>query len=344
MGAWWIKLNKDVPGCEWNIFPNYRPHAGISAYRIIIMDILYSSDISLLPPCVATVGFFDGVHAGHRFLIRELKEIAQAGNLKSVVITFSEHPRKVLDTGFQPELLSTLPEKLALLESTGIDTCIVLDFTPEMARLSAFDFLKDILRDKYNVRSLLVGHDHRFGHNRQDGFPEYKQYGDALGMQVIQASRFSTSENQHISSSEIRLALHRGDIATANCILAGPYSFIGKVVGGFKIGRKIGFPTANLVADEQAKLIPSFGVYAVRVHWNNCVYKGMMNIGTRPTLDNGLHTSIEVHIINFDEDIYNQTVRVEFIQKIRDEQKFNGVDELTEQLRKDKEAVMALDY
>lgn len=304
------------------------------------MDIIYSSDTSSFAPCAATVGFFDGVHAGHRFLINEMKEIAKAENLKSVVVTFATHPRKVLQTDFQPEILSTLPEKLVQLESTGIDTCIVLDFSIEMASLSAFDFLKTILLEKYNVRSLLVGHDHRFGHNRLDGFPEYKRYGDTLGMKVIQATCFSTSEIQRISSSEIRLALHRGDINLANRILTYPYSFTGKVVNGFKIGRKIGFPTANLISEDKEKLIPPFGVYAVRVHWNNNAYKGMMNIGTRPTLDNGLHTSLEVHIINFDEDIYNQTINVEFIQKIRDEKKFNGVDELIEQLQKDKQFVI----
>ena len=306
------------------------------------MNIIYSSDTSSLPPCVATVGFFDGVHAGHRFLINELKEIAETENLKSTVVTFAIHPHKVLDPDFTPELLSTLSEKLVLLESTGIDNCIVLDFSLEMAKLSAFDFIKTVLLEKYNVQSLLVGHDHRFGHNRADGFPEYKQYGQSLGMKVIQATRFSTSDTPHISSSEIRMALHRGDITTANRILTYRYSFVGRVMNGFKIGRKIGFPTANLYCENQEKMIPPFGVYAVKVYWNENSYKGMMNIGTRPTLDNGYHTSLEVHIIDFDEDIYNQNIKVEFIQKIRDEKKFNGLDELIAQLQKDKQFVIEL--
>ena len=304
------------------------------------MNIIYSSDKISLPPCIATVGFFDGVHAGHRFLINELKERASAEKLKSVVITFATHPHKVLNDDFTPELLSTLSEKLLLLETTAIDYCIVLDFTKTMAALSAFDFLKLVLYGQYNVRSLLVGHDHRFGHNRLDGFPEYKKYGETLGMNVTQAKRFSTSDIQHISSSQIRLALHRGDIQTANDILTYNYSFTGKVTNGFKIGRKIGFPTANLVPENSEKLIPPFGVYAVLVHWQNQVYKGMMNIGTRPTLNNGYHTSLEVHIIDFDEDIYNQLIRIEFIQKIRDEKKFNGVDELIAQLQKDRQFVI----
>lgn len=304
------------------------------------MNIIYPSDTASLTSCAATVGFFDGVHAGHRFLIEELKEIAKKQNLKTVVFTFANHPRKILDANFKLELLTTLPEKLTQLESTGIDTCVVLDFCPEMAKLSAYDFLKSILQEKYQVKTLLVGHDHRFGHNRTDGFPEYKQYGNSLGMDVIQTTRFSISDIPQISSSEIRLALERGDIPTANRILTYRYSFVGKVMNGFKIGRKIGFPTANLYSEYLEKLIPPFGVYAVRVYWNNNVYKGMMNIGTRPTLDNGYHTSMEVHIINFDKDIYNENIKVEFIQKIRDEVKFNNLDELVEQLQKDKQIVI----
>jgi riboflavin kinase/FMN adenylyltransferase len=292
---------------------------------------------SELNSCVATVGFFDGVHAGHRFLIDELKAIAKAQNLKSIVFTFAIHPRKVLDPDFKPDLINTLAEKVALLESTGIDTCIVLDFTPEMAKLSAYEFIKTVLSEKYHVKTLLVGHDHRFGHNRTDGFAEYKKYGESLGMTVIEAKRYFTTEFSRISSSEVRLALERGEVERANKLLTYPYSLQGKVMNGFKVGRKIGFPTANLSPNDPAKIVPAHGVYAVRVHWNGNVYKGMMNIGTRPTLDNGYHTSLEVHILDFSQDIYNQTITVEFIQKIRDEQKFNGIEALIEQLKKDRQ-------
>jgi riboflavin kinase / FMN adenylyltransferase len=295
-----------------------------------------------LNSCVATVGFFDGVHAGHRFLIDELKAIAKAQNKKSVVITFATHPRKVLDTTFQPELLNTLSEKIALLESTGVDSCIVLEFTPEMAKLSANEFIKTVLWEKYHVSTLLVGHDHRFGHNRTAGFNEYKEYGESLGMAVIQEKQYFTAEFTNICSSEIRLALLRGEIETANKMLTYHYSLQGQVMNGFKIGRTIGFPTANLSPNDTDKIVPSHGVYAVLVHWNQQLYKGMMNIGTRPTLENGLHTSLEVHILDFDEDIYNQTIKIEFIQKIRDEQKFNGIDALIEQLKKDKQEVLTI--
>jgi riboflavin kinase/FMN adenylyltransferase len=306
------------------------------------MEIIYQSEIKNFPPCIATVGFFDGLHAGHRFLIEELKAIAKRKSLKSVVITFAIHPRKVLNSDFQPELLTTLPEKLVQLESMGIDMCVVLDFSLQMAELTASEFLETILKKQFNVQTLLVGHDHRFGHNRLDGFPEYKKYGEALGMEVIQASKYNTVTDQHISSSVIRNALKKGDIECANRLLTYEYSIQGKVVEGFKIGRTIGYPTANIVLSDPEKLIPANGVYAVRVMWNHQQFKGMMNIGHRPTLDNGQNISIEVHIIDFDEEIYNQTLEIAFICKIRDEQKFTGIEELKEQLRKDKIYVLGL--
>ena len=288
---------------------------------------------------VATVGFFDGVHAGHRFLIQKLKSLAKARNMQSVVITFTTHPRKVLNADYQPQLLNTFSEKLEKLESTGIDCCMVLDFTQELARLSAYDFLKTILKEQYKVKTLLVGHDHRFGHNRSDGFSEYKHYGEMLGIEVIQAERYKTQEDHYVSSSDIRLAIGQGNFAHANKLLTYPYSFHGKVIDGFRVGRKIGFPTANLQTIDADKLIPPFGVYAVRVYHNETVHKGMMNIGIRPTLSNSYHTSLEVHILNFNQDIYNQIIKVEFLAKIRDEQKFKSVDELIEQLKKDQKVI-----
>ena len=303
------------------------------------MQLIYQSEINKLPPCAATVGFFDGLHAGHRFLIEELKATAKIQNLKSVVITFAVHPLKVLNSGFKPEILTTLPEKLTQLSTTGIDTCIVLDFTTDMAKLSAYEFLETILKEKFNVHTLLVGHDHRFGHNRTDGFPEYKKYGEALGMNVISCLQYNTDVDKHISSSEIRNALKKGEIEFANRLLTYEYSINGKVIEGFKVGRTIGYPTANISISDPDKLIPTIGVYAVRVKWNNSAYKGMMNIGHRPTLENGSNISIEVHILDFKEDIYNQNLEIDFICKIRNEQKFKDIDELKEQLQKDKSAV-----
>jgi len=307
------------------------------------MQIIYQSEIKTLSPCVATVGFFDGLHAGHRYLIEELKGIAKEQHLQSVVVTFAVHPRKVLNSEFRPELLTTLSEKLIQLSTTGIDACIVLDFSLQMAELSAYDFLKTILKEKFNVQTLLVGHDHRFGHNRADGFPEYKKYGEELGMTVLKCTQFHTDTDKHISSSEIRNALKTGEIELANRLLTYNYSITGKVIEGFKNGRQIGFPTANIELFDHEKIIPAIGVYAVRVTWNGSQYKGMLNIGHRPTLDNGLTISIEVHILDFDTDIYNQTLEVGFIIKIRDEQKFNGIEALKEQLQKDKLYVLSLE-
>ncbi|MDD3078516.1 MAG: riboflavin biosynthesis protein RibF [Paludibacter sp.] len=289
---------------------------------------------------VATVGFFDGVHRGHRFLLDELKKVADSQRRKSLVFTFSQHPRKVLHDNFQPVLLNSLDEKLAQLATTGIDVCVVLNFTLELAALSAHDFLKQVLFDKYNVRTLIVGHDHRLGHNREEGFEDYFRYGEEMGMEVIKARRFVTDEYSHISSSEIRLALQKGEIAKANNLLTYPYTLTGKVINGFQVGRKIGFPTANLKPDNSEKLVPSPGVYAVQIVWNGRSYNGMMNIGFRPTLNNGGGLSFEVHIFDFEENIYNQTIAIKFIRKIREEQKFKNVDALIEQLIYDKQIVL----
>ena len=297
-----------------------------------------------LPACVATVRFFDGVHAGHRFLLEELKSLAHERDLKSLIVTFSVHPRKTLNSDFQPELLTTLTEKLTQIETVGIDRCVVLDFTIEMAQLSAFEFLKTILKEQFNVKTLLVGHDHRFGRNRSDGFPEYKKYGEALGIEVLQARQYITDEDQQISSSVISHALLNGDVDGANRLLTYRYCITGEVVEGVKVGREIGFPTANLKLIDSDKLIPSRGVYAVIVYLDGTKYPAMMNIGIRPTLNNGSNTSLEVHILDFDKNIYNQEITVEFVRKIRDEKKFNGLNELIEQLTKDKIIVSEMNF
>lgn len=292
--------------------------------------------------CVATVGFFDGVHGGHRFLLNEVIEEARRQQSISVVVTFNEHPRKILKSDYQPRLLTTLEEKLELLDSTGIDACVVLDFSKEMSLFSAKEFIRNILSEKLKVSTLFVGHDHRFGHNREDGFEEYKLYGAELYMDVIQAERFVLDGDEHFSSSQIRKALTTGDIVLANTLLTYPYTFVGKVIGGYKNGRKIGFPTANMWFENKEKIIPAVGVYAVQVYVKGHSYKGMMNIGYRPTFSADDQLSMEVHIIDFEADIYDQTIKIECIYRIRNEKKFNGVAELIEQLQKDKETVQQL--
>ena len=302
------------------------------------MQIIKNSKINY----TATIGFFDGVHLGHRFVIERLKNIAEENNSSSLIITFDRHPRQVLQADFQPKLLTTLSEKLELLAESGVDACAMLDFTPKMAKLSAYDFMRQILKEQYNVNRLLIGYDHRFGNNRQETFADYIKHGEMLGIEIVLLDCFSTEKAKNISSSEIRKALQNGEIERANNLLGCNYFFEGRVIAGFKIGRKIGFPTANLQVEDAEKQLPDLGVYAVKIHFERKEYTGMLNIGNRPTLENGNNISIEAHIINFDNIIYDRTLRVEFLHKIRNEKKFENVEELIEQLEKDKQIVLEL--
>lgn len=286
--------------------------------------------------CVATVGFFDGVHGGHRFLINEVLEEARSKQLPAVVVTFNEHPRKVLRSDFQPYLLTTLEEKIDLLISTGIDACVVLDFTPELSMLSAHEFIKRVLHKQLKVKTLFVGYDHRFGHDRTDGFEQYQIFGEELGIEVKQAEQYHLPSDEHFSSTQIRNALKIGDMALANTLLTYPYTFIGVVISGYKRGRRIGFPTANIWFDSKEKIIPAVGVYAVRVYIKKNIYKGMMNVGFRPTFSAENELSMEVHIIDFDADIYDQKIKIECLFRLRDEKKFAGIDDLIAQLQKDR--------
>ena len=292
-------------------------------------------DIHPQSPTVATIGFFDGVHLGHRFLIQQVKVAATQTGWQSSIITFPVHPRQVIQSEFQPQLLSSPEEKIELLASTGVDNCILLPFTRELSQLTAYEFMQ-LLYDKYKVWMLVIGYDHRFGHNRAETFEDYCRYGRELGIHIMQASAY-TQEQDKVSSSAIRRALQTGDIRTATKFLGYPYYLEGTVVDGYKVGRKIGFPTANLRVDFPNKLIPSIGVYAVCVYVNGEKYKGMLNIGYRPTINNGTDLSIEVHILDFQGDIYHQKMRIEFIDFLRPEEKFNSVDELILQMQKDKE-------
>ena len=293
-----------------------------------------------LLPNVATIGFFDGVHRGHRFLIEQVCEAAAVRGLASSVITFPVHPRKVMHPDFHSELLTTCDEKTALLADTGIDYCIMLDFTPDLARLSAKQFMA-VLKGDYQVQALVIGYDHRFGHNRSEDFDDYVRYGQELGMEVILAQAYSNNE-MTVSSSAIRHLLLEGDVSeAANCL--GYHFFLnGTVVNGYHVGRKIGFPTANLCVNDSEKLVPADGVYAVNVFLGEAKHTGMLSIGYRPTLNNGLDRSIEVHIFHFDADIYDQPMRISFIRRTRPELKFDSIEELIEQLHKDEAEITAI--
>ena len=291
-----------------------------------------------ITPTVATIGFFDGVHLGHRHLINQVKLAASQCGWYSSIITFPVHPRQVIQSDYQPQLLSSPEEKIELLASTGVDNCILLPFTRELSQLTAWEFMQ-LLYDKYKVRMLVIGYDHRFGHNRAETFEDYCRYGRELGIHIMQATAY-TQEQDKVSSSAIRRALLSGNVSTAQKYLGYNYFLEGTVVDGYKVGRKIGFPTANLQVDFPNKLIPSTGVYAVHVHVASQQWNGMLNIGHRPTINNGTDLSIEVHILDFQGDIYNQKMRIEFIEFLRPETKFNSVDELVLQIQKDKEEAM----
>lgn len=304
------------------------------------MNIIEDTYPQALPPTVATIGFFDGVHLGHRYLINQVKIAASQCGWCSSIITFPVHPRQVIQSNYQPQLLSSPEEKIELLASTGVDNCILLPFTQELSKLTAREFMQ-LLYDKYKVRMLVIGYDHRFGHNRAETFEDYCRYGQELGIHIMQATAY-TQEQDKVSSSAIRRALSTGDITTSTKYLGYNYFLEGTIVDGYKVGRKIGFPTANLRVDFPYKLIPSTGVYAVRVFVNGQEWKGMLNIGHRPTLNNGTDLSIEVHILDFQDDIYNQKMRIEFISFLRPETKFHSVDELVLQIQKDKEEALRL--
>ena len=304
------------------------------------MNIIRDTHPQALTPSVATIGFFDGVHLGHRHLINQVKMAASLNGWCSSIITFPVHPRQVIQSDYQPSLLSSPEEKIELLASTGIDNCILLPFTRELSQLTAWEFMQ-LLYDQYKVRMLVIGYDHRFGHNRAETFEDYCRYGRELGIHIMQATAY-TQEQDKVSSSVIRRALLSGEVSTATTYLGYPYFMQGTIVSGYQVGRKIGFPTANLQVDFQNKLIPAIGVYAVRVSVNGQSYRGMLNIGHRPTLNNGTDLSIEVHILEFEGDIYHQPMRIEFVDFLRPEAKFNSVDELTLQIQKDKEAAIKI--
>ena len=220
-------------------------------------------------PCVATIGFFDGVHRGHRFLIEQVKRLATEQNLASSLITFPVHPRKIMQADYQPELLSTPEEKEELLKQTGVDSCVMLPFTPELSQLSAYEFMRDVLQKQLNVRVLVIGYDHRFGHNRSEGFDDYCRYGKEIGMEVVKAEACVVN-GVNVSSSVIRAFLSEGEIKLANKCLGYGYYLEGIIVDGYKVGRKLGFPTANLSVSNPDKLIPANGVYAVKVYLEEC--------------------------------------------------------------------------
>ena len=288
-------------------------------------------------PSTATIGFFDGVHRGHRYLIDSVKARAKSdGTGQSTVITFDAHPRLVLHKDYRPRLLTTVAEKVERLAQTGIDNCVVLHFDEAMASLPAREFMQEVLLRRLNVRTLVTGYDNRFGRNRSEGFEDYVSYGREMGIDVVQADAFTLNGVQ-VSSSVIRSFLSEGEVRMAAMCLGYCYRLAGRVVGGYHEGRRMGFPTANIVPEDSLKLVPRSGVYAVRaaVDGGESPFGGMMNIGTRPTFD-GTDTTLEVNLFGFSGDLYGHTLTVEFVEKLRDERKFPSVKRLMEQLEEDR--------
>lgn len=292
---------------------------------------------------MVTIGTFDGVHRGHQKVISRLKEYAKKYNGESVIFTFYPHPRLVTAPNERNlRLLTTLEEKTELFEKNGIDHLIIYPFTKSFSELSYQEFVKDILVEKIGTRCLVVGYDHRFGKNREGGFEYLKECARKHKFDIEKLDALLVDES-NVSSTKIRQSLEAGNIERANRYLGYKFTLHGTVVEGQRVGRKMGFPTANIEASDVHKIIPGYGVYAVEIKLGGNKYKGMLNIGTRPTFNNNAdNRSIEVHIFDFSGDIYNKEITLIFIGKIRAEQKFSGPEALVEQLKKDKETAMKI--
>lgn len=298
---------------------------------------IYNSieDCLHLEKAVVTLGMYDGVHIGHQTIIKQLNNTAHKIGGESVLLTFSPHPRKVIQPNFQLELLSTLNEKENILEKCGLNNFIVHPFTKEFSQVSSTDFVVEYLIKKLNLHTLIIGHDHHFGKNREGNFEQLEVLSKKYGFNLIQLQAVQENEVA-ISSTKIRKALADGNIVFANKALNYKYPITGKVVHGDKIGRTLGFPTANLEIDTD-KLIPKDGVYAVDVFVNNKKYLGLLSIGYRETVTNSREHRVEVNILNFNEDIYGETIKLEFRGRLRDEKKFNSLEDLITAMNLDKE-------
>jgi len=302
----------------------------------IVFDITQQSGTQ---PKAVTVGFFDGLHIGHRFLIRELQCAAAEASLKTAIITFSGHPRKELHSDYCPQLITTNEEKTEAFEALGVDYCFVLPFTPGLAEMSAKEFMKTVLKEQIGASVLLIGYDHRFGKDRSESVDDYVKYGNELGIKVIAAPPLL--EGHEISSSSVvRRQILAGKMREATALLTRPYQITGTVASGHKVGREIGFPTANLQISAE-KILPPEGVYAVNVRMPQS-YSGMLYIGKRPTLDNGKNRSVEVNIFDFIGDIYGCELTVEIVERMRDDIHFSSVAALKKQLEADKGVALAI--
>lgn len=290
---------------------------------------------------VVTSGTFDGVHLGHQKILNRLKEIAAKSKGETVVITFWPHPRLVLNpTETKLKLLNTFEERIELIKEQNIQHLLRIPFTKEFSNISSLDFIQNILVEKIGTKKLVIGYDHHFGKNREGSFEQLKLNGPRFGFEVEEIPKQEV-DSIGISSTKIRNALELGNVETATSLLGRPFTITGRVVQGEKLGRMLGFPTANLDLDSHYKLIPAEGIYAVWVRHEGNQYKGMLYIGQRPTVG-GVHQTIEVNIFDFNKDIYGEALTVQFIQNIRQDIKFNDLEALKQQLTRDKLAALSI--
>lgn len=289
-------------------------------------------------PKVTTIGTFDGIHIGHQKILKRVVKLAKKQDFEPVVLTLFPHPRMVLQKDDSIKLLNTIDERVELLKSLGIKEVIVKEFTKEFANLSAKDYVKQILIDELNTKQIVIGYDHHFGKNRSANIEDLKEFAQLYYFKVEEISA-QDIEDVTVSSTKIRNALNKGEVALANSFLGYSFFITGTVVKGKGLGRTINFPTANIHIKETYKLIPNDGVYVVKSKIAGQTVFGMMNIGTNPTVDGKTH-SIEVHFFDFNADIYNTELKVEFLKRLRSEQKFESIEALKKQLKKDREAAL----
>lgn len=305
-------------------------------------EFVFLKDAERVPNSVITVGTFDGVHAGHRAIIDTVVEKAEERDARSVLVTFDPHPRDIINPGDDGiKLLTTLQERSEILKELGIDAMIVIPFDRDFSLLSSEEFVRDIIHKKIGVSEFVIGYDHQFGRNREGTIETIERLGKELGFDAYVVSKREVGEKT-VSSSAIRKAIsEEGNVEEAAEFLQRPYRLNGTVVHGDKRGKEIGFPTANIKPEHTNKIIPTNGVYAVKARINGDMYDGMMNIGMRPTFDGRVQT-LEVNLFNFDKDIYGKEVQVRFFNRIRDEKKFDGKDELIAQLKQDEKQARRL--
>jgi riboflavin kinase / FMN adenylyltransferase len=282
-----------------------------------------------------TIGTFDGVHNGHIKVIKDLVKNALQNNATSILLTFFPHPRMVLNKTANIKLINTLDERIQLLKKTGLDVLVIHEFTKEFSKQTAFNFVKSVLVDKLNIAELIIGYDHQFGQNREGNFKHLKSYGKLLNFKVKEISKLDV-DNFAVSSTLIRKAIKNGQIEKANNYLGYNYMITGNVVKGKNLGQKIGFPTANIQLQEPYKLLPKTGAYVVKSQIENKTIFGMMNIGYRPTVS-GEKQTIEIHFFDFNKDLYGTVIQIDVLAYLRDEQKFDSVKLLTNQLQEDKQ-------